>query len=403
MRILYVTSAFPFPLTAGHLRYYHFMRELARRNSVALFSLIGETFVSEHERPLAEFLAHIRTFRRRDHSVLHGAFLKEDIRLLFGFEPAMAELRRAVRTEVAEGRCDVIVMAGKRVLPAVQSLAGIPVVADVCDAESLRFRARMRVAGTVERLRAWIGYRGLLAIEERVVRRADRLLFASPRDRNALVAPADPRASILPNGVDTTYWRRRSESLGQRTIVFTGAMDYRPNTDAALLLTREIFPRVRCAMKDARLLIVGRDPPPALRDAGREAGVTVTGFVDDVRPYLERASVFAAPLRYASGIQNKILEAMAMEIPVVSSPAAAEGLFTEELRTPPCEVAINPADFAERLLRRLQQADADRSPDNGSRQFVERHFSWRHHGERLEALLAAMTEEFAARAGRLST
>ncbi len=397
MRVLYLTSAFPFPLTAGHLRYYYFMRELARRNSVTLFSLTGETFAPEHEAALAAHLTRIQTFRRRDRDILLGKLLKEDIRLFFGFEPAMAELRRAVSTEVERGGCDVIVMAGKRVLPAVQSVERIPIVADVCDAESLRFRGRMRVAGPGERLRAWIGCRGLQAIERRVVRRADHLLFASPRDRDALVSPSDPRASILPNGVDTTYWSRRSPDLGRRTIVFTGAMDYRPNSDAALLLTREIFPRIRREMEDARLLIVGRDPSPALRAAGRDAGVTVTGFVDDVRPHLEQAGVFAAPLRYASGIQNKILEAMAMEIPVVSSAAAAAGLSTEDGTSPPLEVSEDPPDFAQRLLRLLRRAESGRSPDREGRRFVERHFSWQHHGERLEGILAETVSQCSRR------
>ncbi len=401
MRILYLTSAFPYPLFAGHLRYWHFMRELGRRHHVTLFSLTGADFRPEHADAMRDVVAEVRTFRRRDADSPGGRFLKEDLRLFWAVDPGMREMRDAVAAEVAEGRVDVVVMAGKRVFPAARDVS-VPVVADVCDAESVRFRSRLEHASWREKPKVLLGLRTLLHMEHRVLARADRSLFASPRDRDALLAPNDPRAVIVPNGVDTGYWQRgqvaptdpalASLPADARVVVFTGAMHYRPNADAALLLARNIFPLVRRQCPNAWLFLVGRDPVPSLKAMNGTPGVVVTGQVDDVRPYLERACVFGAPLRYASGIQNKVLEAMAMELPVVTTPAAANGLYTADGEAAPIEVVERPEPFAEALQEHVLQKAKRRVPVEETRRFVERHFSWAGHAATLEGVLQAAVE-----------
>jgi glycosyltransferase involved in cell wall biosynthesis len=402
LRILYLTSAFPFPLFAGHLRYWHFMRELGRRHEVTLFSLTGKDYLPEHGDAARGIVSDLRTFRRRDRETLRGRVLKEDLRLFWGAEPGIREMREAAAEAVAAGRVDVVVMAGKRVFPVADPLS-IPIVADVCDAESVRFLSRLEHASLLEKPKVRLGLWTLRHMERRVIARADRVLFASPRDRDALMAPDDPRAVIVPNGVDTAFWHRgaapptRDEALlslppDAPVLVFTGAMHYRPNVDAALLLARNIFPLVRARVPGARLFLVGRDPVPALRAVNGAPGVTVTGQVDDVRPYLERASVFAAPLRYASGIQNKVLEAMAMELPVVTTAAAANGLYTEDGEAAPLDVAEQPERIAEELVAHLTGKSKRQVPVEEARRFVERHFSWSGHAATLEAVLRDAVE-----------
>jgi len=390
MRILYLAGGFPYPLLAGHLRYFHFMRQLAKRHEVSLFSLAARDYRPEHGQAMAAEIDEVRTFRRWDRDAPLGRFVKEDLRFLWRIEPGLKELREAVAAEVATGRFDVVVLAGKRVFPSAED-CGLPIVADVCDAESERFRLRMPHARGLERAKVWMGWRTLRAMETRVVAAADRVLFASPRDRDVLMAPDDPRAVILPNGVDTAFWKRSTPTCGRHTLVFTGAMHYRPNADAAMLLIREIFPAVRREAPDARLFVVGRDPSADLVAAGRADGVHVTGMVDDVRPYLESASLFAAPLRYASGIQNKVLEAMAMALPVVTSPAAASGLFTADGEKPPLTVVGTVDEFANAILRHFAAEDDRRAPMPEARRFVEKHFSWVTHAAALEQVLEDVT------------
>ena len=396
MHLLYLTSNLPFPLMAGHLRYYHFMRELAARHSITLLSLTGADFRPEHARAF-DGIATVRTFPRADEAHLLGRVFKEDVRLFWAIEPAMRALREAAREEAAARRVDACVICGKRVLAAALALRGIPLVADVCDAESLRVEARLRHARLFDRPRLLAGRELLRRMERAVARRADRLLFAAPRDRDAVVRPTDPRAVILPNGVDAQWWHRRTAERGPGTLVFTGAMHYRPNADAALRLVRDILPRVRRRVPDARLLIVGRNPSAELLAAGRQPGVTVTGLVEDVRPFLEEATVFVAPLRWASGIQNKVLEAMAMELPVVTSSAAADGLFAADGERPPIDVVDDDDGLAAAAVRRLEEND--RTPVAEVRRFVERHFSWRTHGLRLERVLQDAVDATAPGAG----
>jgi glycosyltransferase involved in cell wall biosynthesis len=390
MRILYLTSNLPFPLMAGHLRYYHFMRELSQRHSITLYSLTSKSFLPQHVRAFDGIAQEVRTFPRLDEQGPYGKLLKEDVRLFYGFEPAMQQLRAATIELAKSGRIDTVVLCGKRVLAAAKPIRGIPIVADICDAESVRVRMRIRHARPAELPRLAMGWALLHSMEQAVARRVDRMLFASPRDRDAVVKRDDPRAAIVPNGVDSEYWRRRTGERGQATILFTGAMHYRPNADAALLLAQEIFPLVRREIPEARLVLVGRDPSEAVRACAMSPGVEVTGLVDDVRPYLEQATVFAAPLRFASGIQNKVLEAMSMEIPVVATTAAADGLYAEGGQKPPIVVADDPAQIARSLVQRIQEEG--RAPFAEARRFVEHHFSWRTHARRVESILESAAE-----------
>jgi glycosyltransferase involved in cell wall biosynthesis len=196
--------------------------------------------------------------------------------------------------------------------------------------------------------------------------------------------------TILPNGVDTGYWRRRTRSRPQDVIVFNGSMCHPPNDDAARYLIERILPLVRRSRPAAKVRIVGRNPSPRLRAAAaRVPGVELTGYVDDMRPRLEDATVAALPLRFASGVQNKILEAMAMEVPVVTTPIAAIALRDSHGHSPPVAVAEGDTALAQAIVDRLAAAEHDPRPDAASREWVTRQFDWRVVGERLHELICA--------------
>jgi glycosyltransferase involved in cell wall biosynthesis len=220
-----------------------------------------------------------------------------------------------------------------------------------------------------------------------MMREAAHSVFITCRDREAVAPSEDLPTTIMPNGVDVDFWKRAGRELGNDTIAFTGAMDYRPNTDAALYLIEDVLPLVRRSIPDAKLLLVGRDPTPGLVRAGEREGVTVTGFVDDVRPFLERATVFVAPLRFGAGIQNKVLEAMAMEVPVVASELAADGLRTEDGQRPPVAVAVQAEEFADHVVRILRERTGDRTPDVEARRYVETNFVWSASATKLDRVL----------------
>lgn len=390
LRILYLANGFPWPLTSGYLRHYFMIRELARRgHRVSLLAIVPTGFAPGDRAALEPFTERIVTVdsNRRSRSLRHRA--QRRLGTISIGERAARRLRDEVEDLLADVPHDVVLVSGKRTYPALDATGGLPIVADVCDATSSRLRGNLHYASFGRLPLLLTEYLEVSRIERALVRRAVHVLFASARDRDALLGPDErDRATVLPNGIDLAFWDRPAGvPLGRDEIIFTGAMDYPPNADAALYLIREVLPRVRAEVPGAHLSIVGRDPTPKLVRAGSVPGVTITGLVDDMRPYLLAASVFAAPLRFGAGIQNKILEALAMGVPTVASVNGSAGLITTEGVRPPLTVASakDPDAFSAAVVERLREVAADPSPT--SRAFVERHFTWTRSGELLDGVL----------------
>jgi sugar transferase (PEP-CTERM/EpsH1 system associated) len=191
------------------------------------------------------------------------------------------------------------------------------------------------------------------------------------------------------NGVDLDYFRPMAPAPPEDGCVFVGALDYRPNVDAVTWFGKEVWPRLRRRRPDARLRLVGRRPVPEVTALARVAGIEVVGQVPDVRPYLAGAAVVVAPLRIARGLQNKVLEAMAMGLAVVATAKAHEGL---EAR--PGEhlcVVDAPAAFADTVTDLLGSPERRQALGRAARRFVEAHHSWSASMAKLDTVLAQVT------------
>lgn len=402
MRILYVTADLPWPLTSGYLRHYHFIRALSAEHAITLLSLRAPGHGSADIAALEPYTEAIVTEpSARGYRPL-PLKVRDRLRMVAaGGDVAAARLGASGARLAAARPFDVVLLSGKRTMPVLAALPPMPIVADLCDATSSRIRRQMRYVSMARLPGLALEYVEVRRVERRLMRLARHALFASARDRAAVVSASDAErgrfapASVVPNGVDLDLWQRGVRALGRDEIVLTGAMDYPPNVDAAIHLVDAILPRVQAVVPTAHVSIVGRDPAPSVKALAVRPGVTVTGFVDDVRPYLERAAVFAAPIRYGAGIQNKVLEALAMEVPVVATPLAAEGLRTENDDSPPVDVARGPAEAADRILARLRLAAEGAEADPALRRYVADHFDWGRNADRLADILAE-----AARWGR---
>jgi sugar transferase (PEP-CTERM/EpsH1 system associated) len=265
-------------------------------------------------------------------------------------------------------------------------------VVDFCDVDSDKWR---QYADQKSWPMSWLyrhEARQLLAYERQVARDCDASLFVSQPEADLfrkLAPESDAKIGFFNNGVDTDYFSPEPAHAnpyqpGERALVFTGAMDYWPNVDAVQWFATDVFPQLRAAFPSLRFYIVGARPSPAVEALGKLEGVAVTGTVPDVRPYIAHAKVAVAPLRIARGIQNKVLEAMAMATPVVVSPQALEGIDAE----PGTELVLadGAAAFVEAVSNLLsRQADA---MGRAARAKVERQYSWPSNlaciGERLE-------------------
>ena len=382
MKIIYITNAFPYPLTSGYLRHYFLIKELAQHHSITLLSVVGGKFDPKNLDALRPYTEQIITFtsKARGQPLAKKALNRVDS--MFRGDSAIRQMRETLKELLAKDHYDAVMLSGKHTYTALRDLATPPVIADMCDATSVRLKGTLSYTSTVKSVPVWLEYQQVRRIETDILNRSKQVLFASLRDSEAL-ANSRP-ASVVPNGVDVDFWQRKSRVLGQNTLIFTGAMNYPPNTDAARYLITTILPLVQRDIPEAEVLIVGHSPTPDLVELGKQPGVTVTGFVDDVRPYLEQATVFVAPLRFGAGIQNKLLEAMAMELPVVASELAAEGLRTAQGDCPYIEVATTPEHYAALVIAKLQQQPP---PIEGAREYIKAHFLWERSGEQLDRII----------------
>ena len=179
---------------------------------------------------------------------------------------------------------------------------------------------------------------------------------------------------MVPNGVDTDYFKPMSVSSGKLSVIFTGGMAWHPNVDAVLYFYSEILPIVKKSVPELEFYVVGMNPVKAVRDLAADKSVVVTGFVPDIRPYLAQSAVVVCPLRISFGIKNKVLEAMAMGKPVVGTPPSYDGIDVSYGRD--AIVARDPAEFAAKVVDFLKDGRMRAEIGQNAREFVEKKYSW---------------------------
>jgi glycosyltransferase involved in cell wall biosynthesis len=227
---------------------------------------------------------------------------------------------------------------------------------------------------SVGKIRTWLYSWMMRAWEPRYAERFDRCISVSEEDRRLLIA-SNPRlqVDVIPNGVDVQMYQPSSLDGNQPALLFIGTMDYPPCNDAALYFVSEILPHIRRVIPNVETWIVGRDPSPEVMQLNGK-GVHVTGRVDDVRPYYRRSSVCVVPLRAGGGTRLKILEAMALGRPVVSTTIGCEGLDVvdgEHLL-----IADTPKLFSEQTVRLIQDTKLCQRITTEARELVVTHYDW---------------------------
>lgn len=248
------------------------------------------------------------------------------------------EIHRYVSRLLATRPIDTIfVFSGQMAQFIPESFAG-RVVIDFVDMDSAKFAAYAKASHGPMKLVHAREARLLGAFERQMARRAQLSLFCSPHEvAEFRLGLADPniRVDAVVNGIDTVFYDPGDVAYAPYAnqpgphLVFTGQMDYAPNVDAVTHFAEAVLPRVQERFADARFHVVGRNPSPAVMALTERHGVDIVGAVDDIRPWIASADMVVAPLRIARGIQNKVLEAMAMARPVIASGAAAEGIVAQ--------------------------------------------------------------------------
>jgi sugar transferase (PEP-CTERM/EpsH1 system associated) len=387
MRILYVLPYVPSPI---RVRPFHFVRELARRHAVTVLAT-GSGRELEDVARLWEWCRRVEVYRLDPatrlrgcaHAALRGAPLQS------GASRSEALVRRLERLLETQ-RFDVVHVEHLRAAYAATALpACVPVVYDAVDCISLLLGRTLRGSASVrQRVIAAVELWRTRAYEGRVLRRFDRVAVTAPEDAAALraLAPA-AQVEVIPNGVDLEHFRPLGAVPEPATLVFSGKMSYHANATAVLWFVRHVLPAVRARHPEVRLRVAGSDPPPAIRALGRDPGITVTGHLPDLRTALAGAAVAVCPVTVKVGIQNKILEAMAMGLPVVTTRQGHTGLLAAAGRD--LLVAADPASFAAEVCRLIEDRALCVTLGRAGREYVETHHRWDVAAGRLEALYQA--------------
>ncbi|MFN7982725.1 MAG: glycosyltransferase [Vicinamibacterales bacterium] len=276
-------------------------------------------------------------------------------------------------------RFDVVHIEHLRGVVMADGVTTTPIVVDAVDSISLLFeQAARRAPHLSQRLTARLEVERTRRYEARLPHRFARTLTTSSREREAFIRLAGTeiadRVVTIPNGVDMDYFHPSSEPRPAPTILLTGKMSYHANVAAALRLVHNIMPRVWQARPDAEVVIAGKDPPQDLRALTANPRVTVTGFVDDLRPYFARARVAVAPLVYGAGIQNKVLEAMACGVPVVTTNGVSQAFVARS--GVDLFLADTDDDFSRHILAMLGDDRMQQACGLAGRRYVEAHHDW---------------------------
>jgi glycosyltransferase involved in cell wall biosynthesis len=392
--LLFLAHLLPWPLEGGgQIKSYHFLKALAQDFDITMIAFSRSESEQESTGPLAPLcsggvtLVPLARGRVRDLAVAARSALSGTSFLME--RDNVAAMHRAVEAALAQKKFVAIHVDHLQMSSFVpKDTCGARVV---LDQHNVEHRIPQRMAATVRnpavRLFASGEWRRLAEFEKRALERADRTIAVSREDQQIFQGMAEPvsdRIVAIPIGVDLEFFGSVAWRPGGTTLLSVGTMYWPPNVDGALYFYREIFPKIKQQMPEAVLQLVGPKPTPEITSLGDDPAVEVTGLVPDIRPYAAACGVFIVPLRSGSGMRVKILNAMAMGVPIVSTTVGAEGIEVTDGEN--LLLADGPQPFADACVRVLRDASLAAHLASGGRALMERRYGWETVGKELRDL-----------------
>lgn len=388
MKILFVCHRFPFPPTrGGKIRPFNIIRHLSQSASVTVASLVRSEAELEQGRGIDEFCdgyisGAVSSVSAKLRMVMHLVSRKPSSMGNF----YSADLQRKIDAELATGSYDLIFVHCSSAAQYVERWPGLPRILDFGDMDSEKWMLYAKNRSFPLSLGYWLEATKLRRAEMRLAAEFDLCSCTTLAELDSLQEFGTARETgWFPNGVDTEFFVPTTEPYDPDLICFSGRYDYFPNQRAVIYFSCEILPLIQEKRPDTRFAIVGAEPPGFIRRLGSLPGVSVTGTVPDVRTYVRKAAISVAPLDIARGTQNKILEAMAMGVPVVASEQASRGV--DAIAGEHLLVAEGPTEFSNTVLQLLESPQLRTEFAERARARVLSNHSWVESMKRVDTLV----------------
>ncbi len=402
MKILYVCHRFPFPpKRGGKIRPFNMIRHLTQSgHEVTVCSLARSAEEAREAQGIAQHCAsfemgHVKERLQMARMIVRLPVLTPSSMGYF----YSTELDQRIQKLLKNQRWDLIFVHCSSVAQYVENVTDVPKILDFGDMDSQKWIEY----ANYKPFPLSLGYRyegaKMLAAEKRLTRHFD-LCTATTRAEWETLNSYGQKVDTdwFPNGVDADFFCPSTDAYDAQTISFIGRMDYYPNQECMTRFCKEIWPLLKLRKPNLKLLIVGADPSPEMIKLGQFPGVTVTGSVPDVRPYIRGSALMVAPLNIARGTQNKILEAMAMGVPVVTSTIAAGGVDAESVTH--FLVADSPQDYARAILLIIDNpSERERLAVSGRARMLSHH-AWPKSMQRLDKIIVRGIENFKEKSGK---
>ncbi|MGD0112327.1 MAG: glycosyltransferase family 4 protein [Armatimonadota bacterium] len=362
MRILFVSPFLPYPPVAGgHAQIWAWVRRLSRRHQIAFVGFYERESDSAGAEEIARYCEPVRVRLRAPTPHAYSSFAQ---RPRWVTEFYCDGLARDVGEVVRHFRPEVVQSLSSNMAQYSRSARGIPAVVTALELTFLAYHRRVAATRGIKRIQARLDWLRMLRFEAAAFRRAGNVIAVSEREARIISAVA-PRARVtaIPPGVDREQLAERPRQPVAGQVLYLGHMEHLPNLDGLMFLYSDIWPRVRQSYPSAHLVIagkgtreqLGRVSPEMLAAMEKDRSVEIAGFVPDLASAMDAAAAMAAPLRLGSGVRNKVVEAMAAGLPVVTTRRGAEGLSVTDDRE--LLLADDGESFARQLVRLLGDQD----------------------------------------------
>lgn len=392
MEILYVCHRFPFPpKRGGKIRPFNMIRHLSESHRVTVASLVRSDDELEEGKGLADYAETlVGRVSEPAQAVRMVARLPTRVPSSMGyfFSP---ELGAKIREASKKKKFDLVFVHCSSVAQYVLDLGNVTKILDFGDMDSQKWLIYARIRSWPLNLGYWIEGTKLAREERRLARRFDLCTCTTRLELETLRSyETGVDTDWFPNGVDAEYFSPAGVDYDENLISFVGRMDYFPNQQCMIDFCEKIFPEIQRRRPSARLVIVGANPSGRILSLAKQPGVSVTGSVPDVRPFVRNSAVMVAPLSIARGTQNKILEAMAMGVPTVTSDVAAGGV--DAVPGTHFLTASHSEGYVNAVLRLLDSREERQRFSAAGRDRVLSHHNWSTSMRRMDAIIERAME-----------